>query len=144
MIALDTNLLVYAHRPEFPWHVQAKECIRTLAEGTASWAIPFHCLVEFAATVSHPRKFLSPSSPAQVQDQIAAWRESPSLHILSDSADSLKHWLELILNRHVQGPHHHDARIVAVCLSHGIKELWTADRDYLRYPELPTRNPLVG
>jgi predicted nucleic acid-binding protein len=100
--------------------------------------------VEFAATVSHARKFLSPSSPAQVQAQIAAWRESPTLHILSDSAESLEHWLELILNRQVQGPHHHDARIVAVCLSHGIKELWTADRDYLRYPELLTRNPLVG
>jgi predicted nucleic acid-binding protein len=38
----------------------------------------------------------------------------------------------------------HDARVVAICLSHGVRELWTADRDFTRFPELTTSNPLVG
>jgi hypothetical protein len=38
----------------------------------------------------------------------------------------------------------HDARIAACCLRHGVTELWTADRDFSRYPALFTRNPLVG
>jgi predicted nucleic acid-binding protein len=37
----------------------------------------------------------------------------------------------------------HDARIAALCLHHGVTELWTADRDFGRFPELRTRNPLI-
>ena len=37
----------------------------------------------------------------------------------------------------------HDARIAALCLSHGVRELWSADRDFSRFPALRTRNPLV-
>jgi predicted nucleic acid-binding protein len=43
----------------------------------------------------------------------------------------------------VTGPLVHDARIAALCLSHGIRELWTADRDFSRFPRLKTANPLV-
>lgn len=142
MIALDTNLLVYAHRPEFPFHQQAQEVIRTLAEGPAAWAIPYQVLVEFAATVSHARKFIQPSSPAQVHGQLSAWLASPSLRVLHDDSASLARWLELIGEAQVSGPLHHDARIAALCLANGVAELWSADRDYLRFPRLRVRNPL--
>ncbi len=45
---------------------------------------------------------------------------------------------------HIVGPHVHDARIAALCRVHGVEELWTADRDFGRLPELTVRNPLVG
>jgi uncharacterized protein len=44
----------------------------------------------------------------------------------------------------VTGATVHDAKIAAICLSHGVTELWTADRDFGYFPELRTRNPLVG
>jgi predicted nucleic acid-binding protein len=43
----------------------------------------------------------------------------------------------------VTGAKVHDARIAALCLSHGVSELWSADRDFSRFPDLKTRNPLV-
>ena len=36
----------------------------------------------------------------------------------------------------------HDARVAAVCLAHGVTELWTVDRDFSRFPLLRVRNPL--
>ena len=42
----------------------------------------------------------------------------------------------------VSGPLVHDARIAALCVSHGVHELWTADRDFGRFPALQVRNPL--
>jgi predicted nucleic acid-binding protein len=42
------------------------------------------------------------------------------------------------------GPAIHDARIAALCLENGVKELWTADRDFSRFPDLSTRNPLMA
>lgn len=40
MIAVDTNLLVYAHRKESRVHEAAFAIVRTLAEGSQVWAIP--------------------------------------------------------------------------------------------------------
>jgi predicted nucleic acid-binding protein len=48
------------------------------------------------------------------------------------------------LTSHVVGPQVHDARVAALCRLHGIRELWTADRDFSRFPQLRVRNPLVG
>lgn len=38
----------------------------------------------------------------------------------------------------------HDARVAALCLRHGVRELRTADRDFSLFPALRVRNPLVG
>ncbi|MEM9305055.1 MAG: hypothetical protein AAGE01_23295 [Pseudomonadota bacterium] len=44
----------------------------------------------------------------------------------------------------VGGAKVYDARIAAACLVGGGSKLWTCDRDYGRFPELKTRNPLVA
>ena len=44
----------------------------------------------------------------------------------------------------IAGPLVHDARIAALCSVRGVKELWTADRDFGRFPGLTVSNPLVG
>ena len=41
------------------------------------------------------------------------------------------------------GPRVHDARIVALCRQHGVRELWSADRDFNRFAGLSVVNPLV-
>jgi predicted nucleic acid-binding protein len=38
----------------------------------------------------------------------------------------------------------HDARVAAICLGHGVRELWSADRDFSYFPDVRTRNPLVA
>jgi hypothetical protein len=37
----------------------------------------------------------------------------------------------------------HDARVAALCLTNGIAELLTADRDFGRFSMLAVRNPLL-
>jgi toxin-antitoxin system PIN domain toxin len=144
VIAVDTNLLVYAHREDCPWHAGARGAIQSLAEGRAAWAIPWPCLHEFLAIVTHPRIYAPPTPLARGLDQVAAWLESPSLVVLSEGPtywDALKE----ILNRsRTMGPQVHDARVASLCLSHGVRALWTADRDFSRFPSLRTQNPLVS
>jgi hypothetical protein len=43
----------------------------------------------------------------------------------------------------ITGPAVHDARVAALCLAHGVRELWTADRDFSRFPRLRAVNPLL-
>lgn len=144
MIAVDTNLLVYAHREDSPWHRKAFECIRQLAEGRRQWCIPWPCIHEFYSIATHPRIYSPPTPPSIAIDQVEAWMESPSLAILSESEG---YWADLkaVLEAGaVSGPMVHDARIVALCSIHGVEMLWTADRDFSRFPGMKVRNPLIG
>ena len=144
VIALDTNLLVYAHREDSPFHAQAAQCLLQCAEGRGAWAIPWPCVHEFFAIVTHPRIYHPPTPIARALDQIDAWLESPSLVLL---AESEAHWPQLralIGKARIAGPAVHDARIAALCLQHGVRELWSADRDFGRYTALKVVNPLVA
>lgn len=144
MIAVDTNILVYAHRRDSPFHPQAAERIRALAESSGAWAIPWPCLHEFLAIVTHPRIYAPPTALDQALDQVDAWRESPSLTLIGETSvhhlDALR---ALAMNGKIAGPAFHDARIAAICLQHGVEALWSADRDFGRYPELKVVNPLI-
>ena len=144
MIAVDTNLLVYAHRRDSDWHEAAAEVVRRLAEGRDPWAIPWPCLHEFLAVVTHPRIFDPPSQTTAAVDQIAAWLESPSLTLLGEGPGYADHLAEVLRTSRAGGARVHDARIASLCLYHGVRELWSADRDFSRFPELKVRNPLVG
>lgn len=143
MIAVDTNLLVYAHRADSPWHVGASTCVRSLAEGPGTWAIPWPCVHEFYSIATHPRIYNPPSTPAQAADQIDAWLESPTVELLGEAVNHWSALRESLLSGRVAGPVVHDARIATLCLTHGVRELLTADRDFSRFPKLKARNPLV-
>ena len=143
MIALDTNLLVYAHRAENRFHAAAARLVRELAEDNSAWAIPWPCLHEFYNIVTHPRIHAVPTPIEIALTQIDAWLESPSLHLLSEGDQHWPRLRELLAKGKAQGPLVHDARIAALCLTHGVRELWSADRDFSRFPALRVRNPLI-
>lgn len=142
MIAVDTNLLVYAHRDEFPQHKVALEVVRGLATGTAPWGIPWPCVGEFVSTVTNPRPFSPPSTPLQAATQLDVWIHAPTSRLLGERADTWDHFRELLVTSGVRRSGVHDARIAAICLDHGVRELWTADRDFSRFPKLRTHNPI--
>jgi hypothetical protein len=143
MIALDTNLLVYAHREDSPWHEPAYRRVVELAEGRAPWAIPWPCLHEFLAIVTHPRIYAPPTPLAAALDQVDAWLESPTLALLVEGSGYWEALRDALETGRVTGPRVHDARVAALCATHGVSELWTADRDFGRFPGLTTRNPLL-
>lgn len=144
MIAVDTNLLVYAHRKDSPWRDAAFARLAQLAEGRAAWAIPWPCVHEFLAIVTHPRIYNPPTPMAQALEQVNAWLESPSLRLLAEGDGYCGILQRLLLDGQISGPRVHDARVAALCELHGVRELWTADRDFGRFPTLSVRNPLLG
>jgi toxin-antitoxin system PIN domain toxin len=143
VIAVDTNLLVYAHRADSQWHPAAAACVRGLAEGRGAWAIPWPCLHEFLSIVTHPRIYSPPTPAAAALEQVEAWLESPTLVLLAESHDHWNSLRELVEAGKAAGPQIHDARIAALCRAHGVAELWSADRDFSRFAAVPVRNPLV-
>jgi toxin-antitoxin system PIN domain toxin len=144
MIAVDSNLLVYSHREDSPWHAPAFDRMVHLAEGRAPWAIPWPCVHEFLAIVTHRRIYAPPTPLPRAIDQVEAWLESPSLVLLSESEGYWEVLRKILQTGRVSGPQVHDARIAALCQHHGVSELWSAGRDFGHFPGLSVRNPLVG
>jgi uncharacterized protein len=143
VIAVDTNILVYAHRVRAPFHEAARACLLGLAEGHATWALPWPCLHEFVCVVTHPRIYRPATSLELALGQIEAWLASPSVVTLAEPAGYWSVLASAAQAARIAGPLIYDARIATICQLHGVRELWTADRDFSRFPGVTTFNPLL-
>lgn len=143
MIAIDTNILVYAHREESPFHLRADQCVTELSESGSSWCIPWPCLHEFLVIVTHPRIYKKPTTREIAVQEIKNWMESPSFHAIGEEDDYWAVFSELLISTKVQGPQIHDLKIASICLSHKVSALWSTDRDFSRFPRLKIVNPLL-
>jgi uncharacterized protein len=94
--------------------------------------------------VTHLRIYRPPTPLPIAIDQISAWLESPSLVRLAENDLYWDVLRECLSAARIAGPQVHDARIAALSLAHGVRELWTHDRDFARFPALTVRNPLIG
>ena len=122
MIAVDTNILVYAHRQESRYHEPAAQLVRTLAEGDDSWAIPWPCCFEFLSVVTNPRIWKDTvSTPEQAWRQLAGWMASPSLRLIGETGDFPETLERFVRHPRVRGGVVHDARIAAICVAHGAR-----------------------
>jgi uncharacterized protein len=144
MIAIDTNLLVYAHRADTPWHARAKAIMQELAEGALPWAIPAPCVSEFLSVVTGFRAPVLPSSTEVAVAQVRGWLRSPLVTVLHSGENHVSELCELAIASKLRGGQFHDARIAAICIENAVQELWTADRDFSRFVGLVVRNPLVA
>ena len=143
MIAVDTNLLVFAHRGNAPAHQAALAALQPVFEGTSAWALPWPCIHEFISVTTHPGIYKPASTLRQALGFLESVFGSPQLHLLSESPGYFEKLRAIAQAAKIFGPRIHDARIAALCLHHGVSELWTADRDFSAFPQLKVRNPLV-
>lgn len=142
MIALDTNLLVYAHRSGVPEHRAAKGAIQRAAASPDGAGIAAPCLAEFWAVVTHPTAAGRPSTPAEAADflqsliatgRLAVWLPGPGFERrLAETARTLS----------VSGPRIFDLQIALIASEHGAKEVWTHDAGFLTVAGLRRLDPL--
>jgi len=138
VIAVDTNILVYAHREELPQHRRARVRLTALAEGITPWAIPVFCLGEFVRVVTHPRLFDPPDTIDEACTALSRVLESPSLRILSPGGRFWPLLAEAIRAASATGNLVFDAQLAALCRENGVSTLLTEDRDFDRFPGLRT------
>ena len=142
MIAVDTNVLVYAHRREARVHSAAREIMRRLARGRHPWAIPWPCCFEFLSVVTNRRIWKEAASTSdQAWRQLEAWAASPSNRLIGETDDFPATLGPFIRRPRVHGGVVHDARVAAICIAHGVEVLLSRDRDFMLFPELRIRDP---
>jgi len=138
VIAVDTNVLVYAHREELPQHAKAHARLIALAEGPTPWGIPVFCLGEFLRVVTHPRLFDPPHTIDEACTALDRILASPSARVLIPGE---RHWhllAQAIREADATGNLVFDAQIAALCREEGVSALVTEDRDFDRFPRFKT------
>lgn len=143
MIAVETNLLVYAHRPEMPFHDRARRVLTEVVAGPEPVCVPWPCAHEFLAVVSNPRIFKDPTPMGVALDAVKRLLASLSGGFLAEGEGYLGALEQIAQPTLLQGALVHDARVAALCLFHGVRVLWSADRDFSRFPGLAVVNPLT-
>jgi uncharacterized protein len=138
MIAVDTSVLVYAHRADADLHKKALKRLRGLAEGQARWAIPVSALSEFARLITHKRLFDTPHSVEEAILAMDRLLESPSLAVIHPGDRFPKLFAEALRQGNAAGNLVANAHVVAVCREAGVSALLTEDRDFDRFPRFAT------
>jgi uncharacterized protein len=142
MIAIDTNLLVYAHRRGTPEHRSARSAIERAAAGRTGWGIALPSLSEFWSIVTHPDATGGPSSPEQASGFIQALVDDGGARIWQPGSRFGERLLQSATELKISGVRIFDLQIALIALENGAREIWTHDRNFVSIPGLGTADPL--
>lgn len=135
MIAVDTNVLVHAHRKESPKHEAARRRVVALAE--QSLGIPVFCLGEFLRVVTHPA-LADTHSGDEACEALRRLIAAPNVEVLLPGRRFPELLADAVREGDAIGNLVFDAQIVAVCREAGVRALLTEDRDFARFPGFAT------
>jgi toxin-antitoxin system PIN domain toxin len=139
VIAIDTNILIYAHRSGFPEHRAARNLLTSLSEGSELWGLPIFCLAEFLRVVTHPAILKPPSGLTSARRSLEALLDSPSVRVLLPGDRFPEMLLQTAADAKATGNLVFDAQIVALCRENGVDTIWSNDRDLLRFRGMKAR-----
>ena len=126
-----------------PYHERARQVLTTAVAGSEPVCVPWPCVHAFLALVSNSRIFRDPTPIDVALYAVRRLLGSLSGGFLAEGAGCLDALERLAKPALLQGAILHDARIAALCIFHGVRVLWFADRDFSRFPELAVANPLT-
>ena len=141
MIAIDTNLLVYAHRSGMAEHRAAREAIERAAATPSGWGFSLPCLGEFFSVVTHPASRPRPSEPAIASAYLDSLVRAGA-RIWSPGDGFGARWLKAAVRLDLRGPRMFDLQIAMLAHDHGATEVWTHDREFTSVPGLAVVDPL--
>lgn len=144
MIAVDTNLLVYAHRAAVPEHAAARAAIERAARHPRGWGVPAPCLADLWMVATHPSASGRPSTPEEVLAFLDALRDQGRMSLLEGRPGMAERLVGLAARLGVSGPRVFDLQIGLCALEAGATELWSHDRHFLAPPGLRLVDPLRG
>lgn len=142
MIAIDTNLLVYAHRADAAQHAAALRALEQAVNHTDGWGIPLGCLTEFWSVVTHRAAPGRPSTPAEASAFLRALLEDGDGQVWVPGTGFGQRILQLAADLAVAGPRIFDLQIALTAFENGAQELWTEDRHFQTIPGLRLKHPL--
>ena len=141
MIALDTNLLIYAHRSGSPESRRSRRAIAEAAQQPHGWGFTHTTIAEFWSVVTHPASAGGPSRPHQARDFLTSLAQAGA-RFLAPGDSFGERLIQTAADLDVRGPRIFDLAIALTAFDNGATEIWTHDSGFVSIAGLRVHDPL--
>ena len=142
MIVLDVNILLYAYDPTSSRHDRARSWLEGVFSGEEPIGLPWQTVGAFLRIVTNSKISGHRVTPQEAGVVIDRWLEHPLVVLLTPGDH---HWpllRKMVIEGQAHGPLVTDAQLAALAIENG-GVLYSADRDFARFPGLRWVNPLA-
>ena len=143
-VALDVNILVYASHPESPLNGPARDLITELSHGPDLLCFSWPVLSGYVRIVTNPRVFPRPLSPIEATDNVTALVARQRTRVLTEQDGFWEIYGALLREHRARGDLVPDVHLAALLRQHGVRTLYTHDRDFRRFDVLDVRDPFAA
>lgn len=140
-VTVDANLLLYASDASSPRQSAARVLLGELAAGPELVYLFWPVAMAYLRIATHASVFDSPLSPAAARANLDALIGRPHVRTPGENADFWQTFQDVAGGDVVRGNLVTDAHIAALMRVHGVRDVWTADRDFRRFPGIVARDP---
>lgn len=137
---IDVNVLVHASNTDDPLHDAATALVRRLAEGPELVYLFWPVLLGYLRIVTHPGILTNPLSPAIAMRNVDALLDRPHVRAPGE-ADGFWAVFRGTAGDRPRGNDVPDAHVAALMRQHGVRLIYTRDRDFRRFDGLDARDP---
>ncbi len=139
---VDTNVLLYAANADDQAHLPARELLERLAEGPDLLYLFWPTIMGFLQIATNAAVFPDPASPEQAVAAITTLIDRPNVRTPSEQ-DDFWDLYRSTADPQTRGNHVPDAHLAALMRQHGVKVIYTRDRDFRRYDGIDPRDPFA-
>lgn len=142
MIVLDANLLIYSYDTESYHHKKSRAWVEKVFSDTEPIGLPWQTVCAFLRVITNRRLSGSRLTVEDAVQIVEEWLDQPNVQIIVAGDHHWSLLKQVIVEGQASGPLVSDAELAALTIEYG-GVLYTADRDFARFPGLRWKNPLV-
>ena len=143
-LVVDTNILLYCVNSDCDEHARARGFLKAHLESALPWSLTWGIVYEFLRVSTHARVFPCPLQATQALTFLKSLFANDSLTILSPTERHVEMLAQTVQEMsHAAGNIFHDVTTAVIMREYGIREIVTADTDFLQFNFLTAKNPLL-
>jgi hypothetical protein len=141
--SLDVNVLLYASDRASERHAKARSFLESCAASPEIICLAWPTLMSYLRIATHPRIFSTPLSPAEALGNAATLLALRQVRAVSEMEGFIEAYKSVAGEMPVRGNLVPDAHIAAILLQHGVRTLYSNDRDFRKFQSLDLRDPFA-
>jgi toxin-antitoxin system PIN domain toxin len=139
--SLDVNVLLYASDQSSERHLRARRFVEACAAGPEILCLAWPTLMSYLRIATHPRIFSSPLPPDEALGNVSTLIGLPHARAVSELEGFVDAYKHVTGDMPVRGNLVPDAHVATILFQHGVRTLYSNDRDFRKFPSLELRDP---
>ena len=140
--ALDVNVLVYASLIDSPEYERANGLLQRLVAGPELLYLFWPVLLGYMRIATNPAILSAAGTPAEIADNIGQMLARPHVRAPGE-APGFWEIFRGTAGDHTRGDLVTDAHIAALMRQHGVRRIYTRDRDFRRFDGIEPVDPFA-